>query len=173
MEIANNQTEEKLPVLSLESKTIGTKDLQKISAKYLESLQSSGPQIVVVNGVKKAILVDYEQYRHFENRFREVFKELCVISQILPRIEIPKGFELKVDQLRVEISGTIQKIVSESPEASPFTDFMDTLMSVSMGVFGESVSAPKAMKEGLRKVRSQPVEKVEKVSARPKRNLTE
>lgn len=163
----------RLPMITLESKTIGTKELQKISSKYLDTLNASGPEIVVVGGVKRAILVDYDQYLHFQKRFREVVREAFAISQVLPKIKAPQGDELRMERLQVDIIGTLQKIVSETSETSPFADLMDSIMGVALGVLSESGPAPMAMKQNAQKKLMQSAEKVETVSARPKRNLTE
>jgi hypothetical protein len=165
--------EKKLPMLSLDSKTIGSRELQKMSAKHFDSLKYSGPQIVSVNGMKRAVLVDYDQFVHFQRRFQEIFKEVFAINELLPRIQVQQGFKLKIDNLRVEISGTIQKVVSESPESSPFTELMDAMMGVAMGVFGNSVSAPASLKQAAKNKLRKKATKVEGVRARPKRNLAE
>lgn len=173
MELTKSALDKKLPMLHMDSKTIGSRDLQKVTAKYLDSLSESGPQVVVVGGMRKAVLVDYEQFAHFQRRFNEVFREVFAIGQLLPKIKVPEGFELNVNKLRIEISGTIQKIVSESPESSPFTDLMDAVIGVAMGVFAESTPAPAEMKKSAHDKLMETATKVEGTRVRPKRNLTE
>jgi hypothetical protein len=173
MELARKTQEGRLPMVTVESKTIGTKELQKISAKYLDQLAQSGPEIIVVGGVKKAVLVDYDQYLHFQKRFREVVGEAFAVTQFLPKFKVPQGYELRVERLQVELVGTLQKIVSESSDTSPFADLMDSIIGLAMGVFAESEPAPAEMKQNAHKKLTQTAEKVERVSARLKRNLTE
>lgn len=167
------KAQEKLPVVTLDSKTIGTKDLQKMSAKYLDGLAQSGPEIIVVNGVKRAVLVDYDQFSHMQKRFREVVSELMTIGQFLPRFQVPAGYEVKVAKLKVELKATLQKIVSESPETSPFADLMDSIMAVAFGVFAESTPPPAEMKQNVKNKLTSSQKEVETVSARPKGNFAE
>ena len=173
MEKVKKESTKKLPMLNMESKSIGTRDLQRISAKYLDSLGKDGLQVVVVNGMKRAVLVDYEQFAHFQKRFQEVFGEVFAVSQLLPNVRVPEGYALKVNKLKDEISGTIQKVVSESPESSPFTGLMDAVMGVAMGIFSDSASAPVEMKQSVRNKMTETATKIEGTRVRPKRNLTE
>ena len=173
MEPTKYVPEKKLPILNMDSKTIGTRELQRMSAKYFDSLSEGGPQVVVVNGMKRAVLVDYDQFSLFQRRFHEIFGEVFAVNELLPRVRVPEGFELKVNKLKVEISGTIQKIVSESPESSPFADLMDAIMGVALGVFGEGTPAPLEMKQSAHRKMMNKATKVEGTHVRPKRHLTE
>lgn len=166
------KSEARLPLVSLESEVIGTKELQKVSSKYLDTLSEKGPQVVSVGGVKRAVLVDFNQYIHFQNRFKEIFKEMSVINQILPRIPIPEGHRLQIDELKLEISGTLKKIVAESPESSPFADLMDAILGVAAGLFQGSIPAPAEMRAAAKHSLKSP-RVAEKASAKPKRNFRE
>ena len=117
--------------------------------------------------------LDFKQYMHFQDRFREIFKEMSVINQILPRILVPEGHRLQIDELKLEISGTLKKIVSESPESSPFADLMDVILGVAAGLFQNNTSAPKEMKSAATRSLSKSAKPVKKTSAKPKRNFRE
>ena len=172
MELLDQDSKQKLPIVTLESEVIGTSELQKVSGKYLNTLKERGPQLVAINGVKCAVLVDYDQYIHFQDTFGEIFKKMSVINQLLPRI--PDGHQLQIKELRLQISGTLRRIVEESPESSPFADLMDAILGVATGLFENQVEpAPTELKASAKKKLSTTAKKVAKKNGRPKRNLTE
>ena len=65
------------------------------------------------------------EYLHFQKRFQQIFKLASVVNQFFPIFQIPEGKKLQIDKLKLEIEGTLQEIVTESPESSPFSDLMD------------------------------------------------
>lgn len=164
---------DKLPFLSMDSDMIGTRDLQKISAKSLEDITSSGPKIVAIGGEMKAVLVDYRQFTLMQKRFTEMVRITSLINQFIPRFMVPDGHTVTIDKLKVEITGTLQRIVSESPESSPFTDLMDAMLSLATGVFGESKSAPIEMKNNAKKVLEKNAKKSGVVGVKPKKYIAE
>lgn len=163
----------KLPMLTNRSPIIGTAELQKLSSKSLESLAETGPRIVSIHGIKRAVLVDHDQYLHFQDVFKDVFKQMSVINTVLPKIHVPDGHRLKINELRLEISGTLQKIVEESPEASPFADLMDAILGVAAGLMEESQQAPMEMRKAAKNILNKSAKAVEARSGRPKRHSAE
>jgi hypothetical protein len=166
------EPERMLPFLTMENKIIGTRDLQKISSKSLSILAKTGPQIIAISGVKQAVLVDYKQYIHFQESFNDILKKMLVINQILPKV--PDGHKLHIDELRLEISGTLKRIATESPDTSPFVDLMDAVLGIATGLFsGETHASPPEMRSRTRSILSSTARKVHKKHGRPKRNITE
>lgn len=162
----------KLPIVTLDSDVIGTRELQKVSGAYLQSLKSSGPKIVSVGSVKRAVLVEYDQYMRFQKLFKEALKNMSIINQGLRKGA--DGHKLQGEELQLLISGTLKKIVEESPTASPFADLMDAILGVAAGLEeGESEPAPLELKSRVQQMTTANAKKVTKRRARPKRNLTE
>jgi len=172
MQSIQSPPKKRLPIVTLDSGVIGTSELQKISSAYLDLLKEKGVQIVAIGGVKKAVLVDYDQFIHFQETFSTLFKQISIINELLPRI--PDGHKLHIDKLSVEISGTLQRIASESPASSPFADLMDAILGVATGLFENKVeAAPSHLKENVKNNLLSTAKKVTKKNVRPKRNLTE
>jgi len=172
MELTNRNTSNKLPIVTLNNDVIGTSELQKVSGAYLKRLKDEGPKIVSIGGVKRAVIVEYDQYMHFQDTFGEIFKKMSMINQLLPKV--PDEHKLQIDKLRLEISGTLQRIVEESPDSSPFADLMDAILGVAAGLFeNQSQPAPMELKNSVNKALSSSAKKVTKTDDRPKRNLTE
>ncbi len=172
MAISKSDSEKKLPFLTLESKIIGTRELQKISSSSLSSSLEQGPQIVSIGGIKRAVLVNYNQYSRFQETFKDLFKKMLIVNQILPKI--PDGHKLHIEELKLEITGTLEKIVSESPETSPFAELMDAILGVATGLFKHGVqSTPSEIRTSARKTLHSTAQKVTKKHGRPKRNFTE
>jgi len=135
-------------------------------------LKKGGPQIVAVGGVKRAVLIDYDQCIHFQKTFSAIFKQMSVINEILPRI--PEGHKFHIEALRLEISGTLRRIVNESPESSPFADLMDAILGVATGLFESNAeAAPAHLKKNAKNILLSTAQKVNKKNVRPKRNFTE
>ncbi|MEE9452009.1 MAG: hypothetical protein V3V61_04540 [Gammaproteobacteria bacterium] len=172
MQSIQHGLKKRLPIVTLDSDVIGTSELQKVSSAYLDLLKEKGVQIVAVGGVKKAVLIDYDQFIHFQETFSAIFKQMSVINEILPRI--PEGHKFHIEELRLEISGTLRRIVNESPESSPFADLMDAILGVAAGLFENNVeAAPAHLKKNAQNTLSSTAQKVKKKNVRPKRNLTE
>ena len=60
MEALQRSVYERLPFLSMDSKMVGTRELQKLSARSIEEMTASGPKIITIGGEMKAVLVDYK-----------------------------------------------------------------------------------------------------------------
>jgi len=157
-----------LPFLGKNTPTINSKQLQRLSGNKLTDLEN-GPQIIEINGVKQAVLVDYDQFENLEKRFHQIVNKLGKFSQVFALLKIPADHELL--ELRVDIEATLRKIVSEIPESSPFVEYMDSLLGLTAALYEKSVNAPKEMKEAIVNRNVEDVE-VEEISERPTRNFT-
>lgn len=174
MELTSNSTQkQKLPFIDMDTKLIGTRDLQKTSSKSLDTLKETGPKIITVGGEKKAVLIDYNDYLHFQKRFQKIFKLATVVNQIFPIFNIPEGHKLQIDSLKMEMEGTLKEIIIESPESSPFTDLMDAVMSVAKGLFNNSETAPIELKKNAKDNLMQNVKKSRGQGVQPKKYFTE
>lgn len=163
----------KLPLIGLDTKIAGTRELQKMSSKSLEALREDGPQIISVGGEKKAVLVDYSEYVHFQRRFEEMFKLTSIFNQFIPKFDILEGFKLQIDRFKLEVEGTLEKIVIESPKTSPFADLMDAIMSVAGGLFGDSENAPVEMRNNAKTTLEKGAQKSRKKGVQPKKYIAE
>jgi len=72
-----------------------------------------------------------------------------------------------------EMSGTLQKIVSESPESSPFTDLMDAMLALSTGLLEGSSPAPVELKNNVKRVLEKNAKKSGVVGVKPKKYIAE
>jgi hypothetical protein len=173
MEALQRSVFERLPFLSMDSEMVGTRELQKLSARSIEEMTASGPKIITIGGEMKAVLVDYKQFSLMQKRFTEMVKLTSLINQFMPKFTVPEGHTVSIDRLRVEITGTLQKIVSESPESSPFTDLLDAMLALSTGVFESSISAPSELKANAKRVIEKNAKKSGVVGVKPKKYITE
>ena len=108
-----------------------------------------------------------------QKRFSEMVKLTSLINQFMPKFSVPEGHTVSIDKLRVEITGTLQKIFSESPESSPFTDLLDAMLALSTGVFESSISAPSELKANSNRVIEKNAKKSGFVGVKPKKYITE
>ncbi|MCB9228648.1 MAG: hypothetical protein H6618_03470 [Deltaproteobacteria bacterium] len=165
MSTLSNSTE--LPFLSRKTRTINSKQLQGLSGSKLADLVN-GPQVIEINGIKKAVLVDYDQFENMEKRFHQVVNKLGMFSRVFPLLKVPDDHELL--QLRVEIEATLRKVVNEIPDSSPFAEYMDSIMALSTALSDSLIHAPKELKEAIRDRNTEDVT-TEEVSERPARNF--
>lgn len=174
MEALQNSVFQRLPLLSLDnSEMMGARELQKISSKSIEDLTANGPRIIAIGGEMKAVLVDYKQFTLLQKRFTEMVKLTSLVNQFIPKFLVPEGHTVSINKLKIEISGTLQKIASESPESSPFTDLMDAMLALSSGIFENSVPAPLEMRENAKIIREKNSKKSGAKGVKPKKHITE
>lgn len=161
-------TESQLPLTTEVTKVINSRQLQKMSGVKLKEL-SKGPQIIEINSIKSAVLVDYDQYRKFEKRFHQLVNKLAKFSNIFPALSLPDNVEIV--KMRAEIEVTLREVAQEIPDTSPFTEYMDSMLALSSALAEASVHGPKNIKDAIMNRDVEDV-MVEETSVRPTRNIT-
>lgn len=150
-----------LPLMSAKSPIIGMRELQRISSAQLDELKHTGPTILCSGGVKRAVIIDFDQYMLMQNRFDEMLGVSARFLSFLPKI--PSGYALEVKRLQLEVEGTLKKIVAESPEVSPVASMLDTLLNLGNMLFGQSADS-KELNLGLKNEASKNSKKIGKKS---------
>lgn len=138
MDALERDQSQSLPFLSLDTPVIGTRYLQSLTAEKLNEIRFE-PRIVAVNNIKRAVLVSFDQYAHMESRFKEMLKLSHCFLQFSDTLKsaVPAGFEVRLDEFEIRMKLALRKIAEEIPDESPYAEFLDSVLNVANGVFGE------------------------------------
>ena len=148
----------KLPIVTINSDIIDIAILREISEMYLKNPKNKALKIVSIDGVSEAVLVDYNQYMHFQDTFDDISEKMSMVNQLLSRLLDSK--EPQISKLKLEVAEVLRRTNKESPEPSPFTDLLSMLAADSCD--NQPKPAPAELKDSAQRALSSSAIKVTK-----------